>query len=84
MSANYLVRRLLSTLLVIILSSVIVFAITNVLPGDAELQVRVGKRVKGGATVIARMADTPMPGGPPQRLRSASAAVEPENDGEPR
>ncbi|MBN9075860.1 MAG: ABC transporter [Rhizobiales bacterium 65-79] len=39
MSANYLVRRFFSTLLVIILSSVIVFAITNVLPGDAASMV---------------------------------------------
>jgi phosphatidylserine decarboxylase len=53
-----------------------------ILPGDAEIQVRVGQRVKGGASVIARMADADMAGGPRQLHRSASAAVEPEDEGD--
>lgn len=35
-----------------------------VLPADAEIQVRVGQRVKGGATVIARMASPGAAGAP--------------------
>jgi phosphatidylserine decarboxylase len=53
-----------------------------ILPGDAEIQVRVGQRVKGGASIIARMADADMAGGPRQLHRSASAAVEPEDEGD--
>jgi phosphatidylserine decarboxylase len=52
-----------------------------ILPGDAEIQVRVGQRVKGGASIIARMADADMAGGPRQPHRSASATVEPEDEG---
>jgi phosphatidylserine decarboxylase len=59
-----------------------------ILPGDAEIQVRVGQRVKGGATVIARMAEANMAGNPRELHRSASASVEPEDDsdltGDPR
>ncbi|MGV0820635.1 ABC transporter permease [Martelella sp. AMO21009] len=39
MSANYLIRRLLSTLLVVLLASIIIFAIVNLLPGDAATMV---------------------------------------------
>lgn len=39
MSANYLIRRLLSTILVVILASIVIFAITNLLPGDAASMV---------------------------------------------
>jgi len=53
-----------------------------ILPADARIQVRVGQRVKGGATIIARMADAAMAGNPPDGHRSASAAIEPENEGD--
>jgi phosphatidylserine decarboxylase len=49
-----------------------------ILPADAELQVRVGKRVKGASSVIAIMPSGAMASVVPERLRALSASVEPE------
>jgi len=53
-----------------------------ILPGDAEIQVRVGERVKGGASIIAMMAAGAAAGGTRERKRAASASVLPEPDAE--
>jgi phosphatidylserine decarboxylase len=50
-----------------------------ILPGDAEIQVKVGQRVKGGASIIAIMADGAMAGGPREQKRAATASVDPES-----
>jgi phosphatidylserine decarboxylase len=55
-----------------------------VIPGDAELQVKVGQRVKGGASIIAIMTAGAAAGGPRQQHRAAAAAVEPQDDFEDR
>lgn len=55
-----------------------------VMPAEAEIQVKVGQRVKGGASIIAVMGAGAMAGGPPPRKRAAQASVEPENEGDPR
>jgi phosphatidylserine decarboxylase len=55
-----------------------------VMPADAVIRVKVGDRVKGGASIIATMADGAMAGGPREQKRSAAAAVEPEDEGDPR
>lgn len=52
-----------------------------VLPPDAELQVKVGQRVKGGASVIAVMGSGSLAGIGAERLRSTSAHAEPEDEG---
>jgi phosphatidylserine decarboxylase len=49
-----------------------------VIPAEAELQVKVGQRVKGGSSVLAVMMAGAGTGDRPQRLRSASAHAEPE------
>ncbi|HWG19750.1 MAG TPA: phosphatidylserine decarboxylase family protein [Terracidiphilus sp.] len=54
-----------------------------ILPADAELQVKVGQRVKGGASVIAILTDSAMAGFPDRQYRAASARVEPDEDFEP-
>jgi hypothetical protein len=54
------------------------------MPADAVIRVKVGDRVKGGASIIATMADGAMAGGPREQKRSAAAAVEPEDEGDPR
>lgn len=51
-----------------------------VMPADAELQVKVGQRVKGGSSVIAVMGAGSMAGLGTERTRSASARVEPEDE----
>ena len=51
-----------------------------VMPPDAELQVKVGQRVKGGASVIAVMGSGSLAGGGAERLRSTSAQVKPEDE----
>ncbi|HEY2856917.1 MAG TPA: phosphatidylserine decarboxylase [Terracidiphilus sp.] len=51
-----------------------------VIPGDAEIQVKVGQRVKGGSSVIAIMADGAMAGGQREQKRAAAASVEPEEN----
>jgi phosphatidylserine decarboxylase len=51
-----------------------------VMPADAELQVKVGQRVKGGASVIAFMGEGSMAATGPQPLRSARAEAEPGAD----
>lgn len=51
-----------------------------VMPPDAELQVKVGQRVKGGASVIAVMGPGSLAGVGAERLRSLSAQVEPEDE----
>ncbi|HEY2107054.1 MAG TPA: phosphatidylserine decarboxylase [Candidatus Binataceae bacterium] len=51
-----------------------------IMPGDAEIQVRVGQRVKGGVSIIAIMGAGAMAGGPREQLRSMAASVEPEDD----
>jgi len=52
-----------------------------VMPADAEIQVKVGQRVKGGASIIAVMAGATTGGGNEQR-RAAAAGVEPEDEGD--
>ena len=49
-----------------------------VIPAEAELQVKVGQRVKGGSSVLAVMMDGAGAGIRPERLRSASAHAEPD------
>lgn len=39
MSTNYLIRRLFSTVLVVLLASIIIFSIINLLPGDAATMI---------------------------------------------
>lgn len=51
------------------------------MPAEAELQVKVGQRVKGGSSVLAVMMAGAGAGDRPQRLRSAAAHAQPE-DGE--
>jgi phosphatidylserine decarboxylase len=51
-----------------------------VMPADAELQVKVGQRVKGGASVLAVMGAGSMAGMGTERLRRARAVAEPEAD----
>lgn len=51
-----------------------------VMPADAELQVKVGQRVKGGSSVLAIMGAGAVTGNSSQRQRSASAEAEPEAD----
>ncbi|HEY3706613.1 MAG TPA: phosphatidylserine decarboxylase [Terracidiphilus sp.] len=51
-----------------------------VIPGDAEIQVKVGQRVKGGSSVIAIMGAGAMAGGPREQKRSLSAEAEPGDD----
>jgi phosphatidylserine decarboxylase len=51
-----------------------------ILPGDAELQVKVGQRVKGGASIIAIMTAGAAAGVQREQRRSAAASVEPEDD----
>jgi phosphatidylserine decarboxylase len=51
-----------------------------ILPGDAELQVRVGQRVKGGSSIIAIMGAGAMAGTPRAKERAMSASVEPDDD----
>jgi phosphatidylserine decarboxylase len=48
------------------------------LPAEAEIQVKVGQRVKGGSSVIAVMMAGAGAADRPQRLRSASAHADPE------
>lgn len=50
-----------------------------VIPAEAELQVKVGQRVKGGSSVLAVMTAGAGAADRPQRLRSASAQAEPED-----
>jgi phosphatidylserine decarboxylase len=49
-----------------------------VIPSEAELQVKVGQRVKGGESVLAIMPATETASGVSRRSRSASASAEPE------
>ena len=51
-----------------------------VMPGDAELQVRVGQRVKGGSSIIAIMGAGAMAASPREQKRSMAASADPEND----
>jgi phosphatidylserine decarboxylase len=51
-----------------------------IMPGDAEIQVKVGQRVKGGASIIAIMGAGASIGGPREQTRSASAKAEPDDD----
>lgn len=53
------------------------------MPAEAELQVKVGQRVKGGSSVLAVMMDGAGARVLPERLRSASAHAEPD-EGEQR
>ncbi len=48
------------------------------IPAEAELEVKVGQRVKGGSSVLAVMMDGAAAGVGPERLRSLSAHAEPE------
>jgi len=48
------------------------------MPGEAELQVKVGHRVKGGSSVLAIMMAGAGAATRPERLRSASAQAEPD------
>jgi phosphatidylserine decarboxylase len=49
-----------------------------VIPAEAELQVKVGQRVKGGSSVLAVMMAGAGASDRPQRLRSASTHAEPD------
>ena len=51
-----------------------------VMPGDAELQVRVGQRVKGGSSIIAIMMAGTAASSPPEQKRSMTASADPEDD----
>jgi phosphatidylserine decarboxylase len=51
-----------------------------VMPGDAELQVRVGQRVKGGSSIIAIMGAGAMASKPHEQKRSMTASADPEDD----
>lgn len=51
-----------------------------VVPEDAEIQVKVGDRVKGGASVLAVMGAGSMASANPQTYRSARAETKPETD----
>ena len=53
-----------------------------VMPGDAEIQVKVGQRVKGGTSIIAIMADGALSGGPREQRRATAASVEPDDEDE--
>jgi phosphatidylserine decarboxylase len=48
-----------------------------VIPAEAELQIRVGQRVKGGESVLAVMPASELTGGGTPSIRSASASAEP-------
>lgn len=49
-----------------------------VMPAEAELQVKVGQKVKGGTSVIAAMGAGSMASTGTRRLRADSAAIDPE------
>lgn len=51
-----------------------------IFPGEAELQVKVGQRVKGGSSIIAIMAAGAAAGTPRDQRRAATATVEPDDD----
>ncbi len=53
-----------------------------VMPSEAEFQVRVGQRVKGGSSVLAIMMAGSIAGTERRLNRAASASVQPEPDGE--
>ncbi|HKF46178.1 MAG TPA: phosphatidylserine decarboxylase family protein [Terracidiphilus sp.] len=55
-----------------------------VMPADAEIQVKVGERVKGGASIIAIMAAGAMAGESPQKRRAAQASADPDDEGDRR
>ena len=55
-----------------------------IFPGDAELQVKVGQRVKGGSSIIAIMTAGAAANLPREQRRAAAASVEPEDDFEDR
>ena len=49
-----------------------------ILPGEAEIRVKTGQRVKGGSTIIAEMPESELAVGVTTRLKTTSASVEPE------
>lgn len=54
-----------------------------VFPGDAEIQVKVGQRVKGGSSIIAVMTAGAMSRTPREQKRSLSAKAEPDDEIDP-
>ena len=49
-----------------------------ILPGEAEIRVRTGQRVKGGSSIIAEMPESELAAGVGVPRRTATASVEPE------
>ena len=49
-----------------------------ILPAEAEIRVKIGERVKGGSSVIAELPESELAVGVTNRLKRASASVEPE------
>lgn len=49
-----------------------------ILPGEAEIRVKTGQRVKGGSTIIAEMRESELAVGVTTRLKTTSASVLPE------
>ena len=49
-----------------------------ILPGEAEIRVKTGQRVKGGSSIIAEMPESELAVGVVTRLKTASASVQPE------
>ena len=49
-----------------------------ILPGEAEIRVKTGQRVKGGSSIIAEMPESELAVGVVTRLKTASARVQPE------
>ena len=50
------------------------------IPAEAELQVKVGQRVRGGSSVLAVMMAGAGAAGRPQQLRSAADHAEPDDE----
>ena len=53
-----------------------------ILPGEAEIRVRTGQRVKGGSSIIAEMPESELAAGVTEPRRAMRASVEPETSEE--
>ena len=49
-----------------------------ILPAEAEIRVKTGERVKGGASIIAELPESELAVGVTHQLKRASASVDPE------
>jgi hypothetical protein len=49
-----------------------------ILPAEAEIRVKTGERVKGGASIIAEVPESELAVGVTNQRKTASASVEPE------